>query len=240
MAEEREKAQTGRERRGSDAGPEDFAAVQEPEWEAGEIARREGRPADGAVVQDDPEPQYGNAVSPDAMDSNEHLTLLAVYEDLTGADSARDELQRQGFAVQAVARRGDGPEQGTPPVVTGPGYGLSARDENPPAGQERLGAGVAVGATVGGTLGLLASTYVFPMAGPMVATGPLISTLAGAGLGSMLGGMIEYGATDKDSTVYAGQVRRGGVILLARVHQQDADEARAVLNRWGALEIRVL
>lgn len=219
--------------------PESFAAVQEPEWAAGEIAHREGRPADGAVVQDDPSPVYGNAVTESPETSVDYMTLIAVYEDITGADSAQSELASHGFAVQAVGRRGDGPEQGTPPIVTGPGYGLSAQDQTPPQDEKRLGSGVAVGATVGGTIGLLAATWFIPPQGTWVQTAPLISTLAGAGLGSMLGGMVEFGTTEQQSTLYAGQARRGGVIVLARVHKQDADEARQILDRWGALEIRV-
>lgn len=229
----------GREGTPSEEGPERFAAAQEPEWEAGGIARREGRPADGAVVQDDPSPLYGNAVTDTPDAEPDYMTLVAVYEDISGADSARDELARNGFDVQAVGRRGDGPEQGTKPIITGPGYGLSAPDESPPQGDNRLGSGVAVGATLGGTVGLLAATWFIPPVGTWVQTAPLISTLAGAGLGSMLGGMVEFGTSEQQGTNYAGQARRGGVMLVTRVPLMDADEARQILNRWGALEIRV-
>jgi hypothetical protein len=220
-------------------GTEAFAAVQEPEWESTEPARREGRPTAGAVTQDDPDPQYGDSVTPYPEATTGYLTLAGFYEDLGGADSARAELERKGFVVQAVGRRGDGPEEGTNPIITGPGYGLSAPDQKPPEGGERLGSGVAVGATIGGTIGLLSATYFIPGVGSPATPGPLLSTLAGAGLGSMLGGMFEFGTSSSDATLYAPQAGRGGVILMVRTRHQDADEARAILNRWGPLDLRV-
>lgn len=240
MQEPREPLSEGRERPETERGPEDFAGVREPEWEAGGVARREGIPTAGAVTQDDPEPQYGNSVHNPLNASDQYMTLAAVYENLEMAEPARDELEAKGFAVQIVARRGDGPEQGTPPVITGEEYGLSAEEGNkPPTDETEMGAGTAVGATIGGTAGLLAAYWLIPSPGALAGLPPLITTLAGAGIGSMLGGIIEYGSAESDATLFAGQARRGGVILLVRTPKQRADEARAALNRWGALDIRV-
>lgn len=233
-----------------------FGATQEPEFatdgppDGRESAPDETRatddhPALGAVTQDDPMPA-GHFTYPDDGAEGQ-LTLVAVFEDITGAKACADDLDRRfpgAVEIGLVSRRGDGPEQGPQPgnVITGPGYGLSAEDESPPKDPE-MGSGVTIGATLGATAGLLAATYVIPPFGVLVATGSLISTLAGAGIGSFLGGLFEFGASEQqdgdDATMYPGQVRRGGVILLARTDDAHADEVRKLIDIWRPLEIRV-
>lgn len=202
------------------------------------------QPALGAVTQDDPMPMGLNTY-PDDGDEGD-LTFVAVFEDITPAHSCAQDLERRGWGVEisVLERRGDGPEQGTRPanVITGPGYGLSAENQSPPR-NSRMGAGVTVGATLGATVGWLATNYVLPGFPPLVATGGLISTLAGAGVGAFLGGLTEYGTSEQqdgdDATLYAGQVRRGGVLLLARTSEQNADHVRRAIEFWQPLEIRV-
>lgn len=202
------------------------------------------RPALGPTTQDDDMPMGLNAY-PDTSPAGD-VTLIAVFEDISGAKSCADDLERRGLGIEVglVSRRGDGPEQGTRPgaIITGDGYGLSAENQSPPK-DPPMGSGVAVGATIGATAGLLAATYFIPPFGTLVATGSLISTLTGAGIGSFLGGLVEFGLSEQqdgdDATLYAGQVRRGGVILLARTRREHVDEVRRLISFWHPLELRV-
>lgn len=200
------------------------------------------RPALGPVTQDDPEPQSFRSY-PDAAPAEEGgIILIAAFEDISGADACASDLEARGIEVGLVARRGDGPEQGIRPgnVITGPGYGLSAPNQSPPKDGDRLGAGVTVGATIGATAGLLAANYFIPGLGYLVASGSLVSTLVGGGIGSMLGGFLEYAATDHgdDASMYAGQVRRGGVLLVVRTPVDRAAEVHRLMEFWRPLEIR--
>jgi hypothetical protein len=200
------------------------------------------KPAQGAVTQDDPTPS-GFDTYPD-QGAEGSLTFVAVFENITGAEACADDLKRRNLAVEVgmVARRGDGPEQGLRPgnVITGEGYGHAAGNESPPK-DPGMGGGVAVGATIGATAGLLAATYVIPPFGALVATGSLVSTLAGAGIGSFLGGLTEYGFAEKgdDASLYAGEVRQGGVLMLVRTDRGEADRVRHLIELWRPLEIRV-
>lgn len=207
-------------------------------------ARPGRRPYIGPVTQDDPMPMGHDTYPKTGAEGD--LTLVAVFEDITGAKGCADDLERRGMGLEVamVARRGDGPEQGLRPgnVITGPGYGLSAEDNSPPR-DPGMGSGVAVGATIGATVGWLATNYILPGFGPVVATGGLVSTLAGAGLGAFLGGLTEYSTSEQqdgdDATMYAGQVRRGGVLLMVRTDREGADEVRQLIEFWKPLEIRV-
>jgi len=175
------------------------------------------------------------------------MTLVAVYEHVEHAYAARRDLVGRDLdpAPLLLSRRDDGPEQGTNPVIVGEGYGVSAMmDDNvddPPAGRERIDSAVAVGATIGGTVGLLATTYIVPGVGTVLAgVGPLASTLAGAGLGAFLGGLVQGSINESDATIYPGQVRLGGVLVATRVRREQAEAARAVLQRYLPLEVRIV
>lgn len=167
-------------------------------------------------------------------------TLVAVYENSEAAGQAARVVRERGLAreVTVLSRRNDGPEQGYGPVITGPGYGLSAPEQMPPEGEEKLGSGVAMGATLGGTLGMLAATYVVPGVGALTPAGPLVSTLVGAGLGSFVGAMLEQGATESDVKMFAGTVRLGGVLVVAVCAGEQVSECKHVLQGWNALEVR--
>lgn len=231
-------------RRAPTGGPA-FGATQEPEYETADLnvppaePRRPGATF-GATTQDDPFPP---AVFPYPVAGEEgQVTLVAVFENIEHASSCARDLERRGIETGLLSRRGDGPEQGTRPtnVITGGDYGLSAENHSPP-NDRPMGAGVSVGATIGATAGLFAATYLFPPIGGLFATGSLISTLTGAGLGSFLGGLFEFGMTESgdDASIYADQVRRGGAILLVRVDGEKADATRRLIGVWNPLEIRV-
>lgn len=194
------------------------------------------------------EPERWSELLEDAADPNTwpagDITLVAVFEDITGAQSCADDLGRRGWRldITLLPRREDGPEEGTRPgnIITGRGYGLSAEDQSPPRNVP-MGSGVAVGATLGATVGWLTANYVMPGFAPLVATGGLISTLVGGGLGAFLGGLAQFSVADQqdDATLYAGQARRGGVIMLVRTYDEEADRVRRAIEFWEPLEIRV-
>lgn len=165
-------------------------------------------------------------------------TLVAVYENAGAAGQALRVVQERRLAreVMVLTRRGDGPEQGTNPVITGPGY-VPDTPADAPDGEDRLGGGAALGATLGGTLGLLAATYGVVGPGALPPAGPLVSTLVGAGLGSVVGALFESESTGPAS-LHPGTVRLGGVLLVAVCSPEQAPSCREVLQGWGALDVR--
>ena len=106
--------------------------------------------------------------------------------------------------------------------------------------------GASTGAAIGGVGGLLAGLglIAIPGLGPIVAAGWLISTVAGAGIGAaggaatggIVGALKSAGHTDEDANVYAESVRRGGTLVSARVPDEQASQAEAVLNRHNATD----
>jgi hypothetical protein len=104
--------------------------------------------------------------------------------------------------------------------------------------------GAGSGAVIGGTLGWLASigALAVPGIGPLIAAGPIVAALAGAGavgaIGGIAGALIGQGIPEYEAKRYEGRVRKGGILL--SVHADDAEwvkKSKAVLERTGAEDI---
>ena len=114
---------------------------------------------------------------------------------------------------------------------------------------EMAGEGAAAGAVTGGVLGGLAgflvgiSAMVIPGIGPIVGTGILVSTRAGAGIGAAAGGLVgalaEHGVPEEDARGYERHVGQGRILLTA--HAADDEQALAAhraFERAGGADVR--
>jgi len=111
------------------------------------------------------------------------------------------------------------------------------------------GAGAGIGAAFGGLGGLLTGLGIvaIPGVGPVVAAGWLVATAAGAAAGAVVGGaaggivgaLTDSGVPEREAQVYAEGVRRGGVLVSARVNDSDVDAARAILREANAVDPEV-
>jgi uncharacterized protein (TIGR02271 family) len=104
-----------------------------------------------------------------------------------------------------------------------------------------------VGTGIGGTVGLLAGLGVIliPGIGPILAAGPLVATLTGAGVGaaagaavgSLVGALTRIGVPEQDAHFYAESVRRGGTLVMVRAEDNLADDAAEILGDAGAADV---
>src|SRR5205807_9218848 len=97
---------------------------------------------------------------------------------------------------------------------------------------------------IGGALGWLAGigTLAVPGLGPLLAAGPVVAALAGAGavgaVGGVAGALIGLGIPEYEAKRYEGRVRKGGILL--SVHTDDSEwtkRAKAILESTGADDI---
>ena len=104
--------------------------------------------------------------------------------------------------------------------------------------------GVTAGAVLGGGLGWLVGigALAIPGVGPLIAAGPIMAALAGAGVGGALGGitgaLVGMGIPEYEAKRYEGMVKDGGMLL--SVHSDNSDEtqrAKEILEKAGATDI---
>ena len=114
---------------------------------------------------------------------------------------------------------------------------LEPKDTNPAA------TGALTGGVVGGAAGLAASFFALsiPGIGPIVAAGPVVAMLSGAGAGAVAGGLIgaltDAGVSEEHANYYAETVRRGGALVTVKVDESRADRAMEIMRQNGAIDL---
>ena len=111
-------------------------------------------------------------------------------------------------------------------------------------GPEGVVAGASSGVVLGGALGWLIGigALTIPGFGALLAAGPVVAALAGAGAagtaGGLIGGLIGIGIPEYEAKRYQGRVRNGGNLL--SVHCDNpvwTKLAKEILGRTGAQDI---
>jgi uncharacterized membrane protein len=81
-----------------------------------------------------------------------------------------------------------------------------------------------------------------PGVGPLIAAGPIMATLAGAGVGGAIGGitgaLVGLGIPEYEAKRYEGRIQKGGILL--SVHCASSDEvkrAKEVIERTGGEDV---
>ena len=97
---------------------------------------------------------------------------------------------------------------------------------------------------IGGTLGWLVGigALAVPGLGPLVAAGPIVAALAGAGAGGAVGGLtgaiVGFGIPEYEAKRYEGRVRKGGSCCRFTPTTATGPSAPSrVLERTGAQDI---
>lgn len=109
---------------------------------------------------------------------------------------------------------------------------------------EGMATGATSGAVIGGALGWLAGigALAIPGLGPFIAAGPIMSLLAGLGVGGTIGGvagtLIGLGVPEYEAKRYEGRVKHGSILL--SIHCDNTEwtkRAEDVLRATGAEDI---
>jgi hypothetical protein len=161
----------------------------------------------------------------------ESAAVFGIFPNSASAEAAVDRLTAAGFSTRDVSVLMSGME--------GSKDFAAERDTKADATT-----GVAVGGIVGGTLGLLAGigAVAIPGAGPLIAAGPIVASLAGLGVGGAVGGLVGalvgLGIPEYEAKLYDGRVKDGEVLL--SIHCARCEEianARSILTTLGAVDI---
>ena len=157
-----------------------------------------------------------------------------IYPDRTAFDKALEGLRAAGFRnsdISAILPERDHTSRDL------------AHEINTKA-PEGIATGASTGAAVGGVLGWLVGIgmLAIPGIGPLMAAGPVVAALAGAGAGGatggLVGGLIGAGIPEVEAKRYAGRIREGGYLIT--VHCDDnnwAKRAEEILEATGGKDV---
>jgi hypothetical protein len=165
--------------------------------------------------------------------AGKNTAAFGIYPDRASVEIAVDELKAAGYRNTDIS------------VLFPQNTGTKdfAHEKNTKA-PEGATTGAGTGAVVGGTLGWLAGigALAIPGLGPLVAAGPIVAALAGAGAGGAVGGLVGalvgMGIPEYEAKRYEGRVKSGGILL--SVHCDDSEwtgKAKKILEETGAEDV---
>lgn len=159
--------------------------------------------------------------------------VFGIFDTRMAVERAVDELKLRGFRQEDISVL----------LPNAEGAKNFAHEKGTKA-PEGATTGVASGLVLGGTLGWLAGIgmLAIPGIGPFIAAGPLLASLAGAGIGGTVGGvtgaLIGFGIPEYEAKRYESVLKSGGMLI--SVHADNSEwvtKAADILKAAGARDI---
>lgn len=154
-------------------------------------------------------------------------TTVGVFSSQQEAERAVETLQDEGFTedeISVLARdQGEGGQEG-------------GEQMGGAGGMDGLTDGTAWGTGIGAVGGLLASAgaLAIPGIGPILAVGPLASTLTGAVAGGLGGGLLDLGIPEDRGRQFEDDLRQGMVLCIVETDGNRSNEAARIMREAGA------
>lgn len=164
--------------------------------------------------------------------SESNKVVLGMYKTRIEVERAVEALKRDGFLTSDISV--------LMPNVEGSQDFAHTKGTKAPEG---AATGASTGAVVGGTLGLLVGigALAIPGIGPFIAAGPIMATLAGAGVGGAIGGiggaLIGLGIPEYEAKRYEGFIKDGGILLSVSAPSEMVAKAKTCLEQTGGKDI---
>jgi len=167
-------------------------------------------------------------------------TIVGLYEDLAIANQVVQALVHKGTSRDAISlvTRDHERAYASPEKYETGGDGQTIDTGNATAG------GAVTGAVIGGMGGVLLSlgALAIPGIGPVIAVGPLIAGLVGAGagaaVGSLLGALTEVGIPEEEAGYYVEGVNRGGTLVSVQTDDAETDQVVEIMNRYSPIDVK--
>jgi hypothetical protein len=162
-----------------------------------------------------------------------NTAVYGLYRDRPSVEEAVESLKQTGFRNTDISV--------LLPDNTGSKDFALANSTKAPEGAI---AGAGSGAVLGGALGWVAGIglLAIPGLGPFIAAGPIMSLLAGVGVGgavgSLVGALIGMGLPEYEAKRFEGRIKEGGILL--SVHCDNAEwvkRAKLILTNSGASDV---
>jgi hypothetical protein len=162
-----------------------------------------------------------------------NTAVFGVYRDTMSLSSGLEALRTAGFRNADISV--------LMPDNPGNKDFVHQKDTKAPEGATT---GATTGAVVGGIVGWLVGigALAIPGVGPLIAAGPIVAMLAGAGAvgaaGGIVGTLVGLGMPEYEAKRFEGRVKSGGALLSVHCDSSDWEKrAKRVLEQTGAEDI---
>jgi uncharacterized membrane protein len=157
--------------------------------------------------------------------------VSGLFNDFATGQRVVDDLVQAGFSrdsISMVANDANGE------------YAKTLKTENHDV---KGGEGASFGAVTGALIGL--GAMLIPGIGPIIGGGALVAGLVGAGVGAAAGAvtggitasLVKLGVDEDHAHYYAEGVRRGGVLVVAHIAENQILQAQAIIQRHQPIDV---
>lgn len=158
-------------------------------------------------------------------------TVVGVFRSQDDAEKAVERLRSEGWDrnISILARDDQGQQGQQGQQDEQGGQRTTMQDQD-------LREGVTAGGALGGLAGLAAGAGMLavPGVGPILAAGPIASTLTGVVTGGLAGGLVDYGIPRQEGQRYEEDVRQGRILTMIRTEETRSQDAERILRENGA------
>lgn len=162
---------------------------------------------------------------------NAEQSAVAVYRHHADAEEAVHMLQKNGIPVDHIS-------------IIGKDFQVREDIQGYYRPGEAAKEGAAFGAWSGGLFGMLAGFGLFflPVAGPLIALGPLAGLIAGAltgaGIGALVNALVVMGIPKDQALKYQSRLEAGEFLVTVTGTKDEIQRAKEILQNSGQLEMQ--
>ena len=165
--------------------------------------------------------------------AGKNTAAFAIFKHRAGVERAVDDLKMAGFRNTDISVLF--------PENAGSKDFAHEKDTKAPEGTTTGGtAGLVAGGVLGWLVGI--GTLAIPGVGPLIAAGPIMAALAGAGTGAAVGGivgaLVGMGIPEFEAKRYEGRVKDGGILV--SVHCDNSEwthRAKEIFEKAGGEDV---
>lgn len=160
--------------------------------------------------------------------------IVGMFDDIQHARETVNDLVSHGFRRDDISLIASD-EQGQFRKELGTGKGEDVKDG--------AASGAGIGAVLGGLGGLLVGLglLAIPGFGPILAAGPIATTLAGAGAGAVTGGivgaLVDLGIPEENARVYEQGLRNGAVLVAVNTADNMVRQAMDIFGHHNPIDV---
>ncbi len=170
-------------------------------------------------------------------------TVVATFDTRREADDAVERLVRDGFDRASISVLMSEAARTKHYGANWAGKDTAARtDPQPARSMEGAGAGAALGGTLGAIVAGLAAVGTIALPGiGLLAAGPIVAALAGAGAGGaaggLVGGLVGLGVGEAEAKSIESRLKAGGIIVACHTINSRVARAKELLRREGGEDV---
>src|SRR3954469_6321275 len=165
--------------------------------------------------------------------AGKNTAVFGLYPSITSVEIGVDELKSAGFRNTDISVL-------FPESAGTRDFAHEKNTKAPEGATTGASTGVILGSALGWLMGI--GALAVPGLGPFIAAGPVMTALAGAGVGGTVGGiagaLIGMGIPEFEAKRYEGQIKEGGILLSVHCDNSEwTSRAKKILEATGASDV---